>query len=295
WQWASAMLRHNARVNAVFLERQGRYKEAEARRRAALQEAQKHLQDMRRLQQGGGENSHVRNAVRLVGGSKVDLADNLATQGKYGEAESYARAGLEDQLAMFGVNTTEVAYALNVIGWTRFQQGDIAAAEKYYRQGVAALLGSGVAPHSISLSGRRAALASALVVQGRWQDAMAVFEERDKGLRSNPEQFKRYGSGYSAWVLAQLKSGHAKQAAEHAQRIIDAQLARPVRNPWYIAQVRGLRAAALAALGDTGAALGLFREAVPELVRRDGKAEQAEDSGYWRAFWVRTILEYYLD
>jgi CHAT domain-containing protein len=293
-QWGAAISRHNARVNAVFLERQGRHVEAEQRRRGALQEAQKHLQDMTRTQQGG-DNQFVRNAVRVVAGSKVELADNLATQGKYGEAESYARAGLEDQLAIYGVNTAQVGYALGVVGWTRFQQGDIAAAERYYRRALGALVDSGVAAHSISLANRRAALGNAMLVQGRWQDANTEFQERDKGLRADPEQFKRHGSGHVSWVLARLKIGRAKDAADQAQRILDNHLARPAPNRVYIAQLRGVQAAALAALGNNDAALKLFQESIPELTRRDAKAEQAEDTGYWRAFWLRTILEYYLD
>src|SRR6185312_2752524 len=98
--------------------------------------------------------------------------------------------------------TSTVAGALGIVGWTRFQQGDVSAAERYYRHALTAIEGSGVAAHAISLAVRRAALANAFVVQERWDEALKAFEQRERGLRSDPEQFKRYGSRHMSWAYA---------------------------------------------------------------------------------------------
>jgi len=286
-------LSYNATVNALFLEWQGRHAEAERRRRSALDDAQKNIENLSRA--FPQDHLFVRNAISGIGWAKVNLANNLATQGKYGEAELFARSGLEDRLAAFGVNTTAVSHALVVLGWTRFQQGDIATAERYYRHAAASLLGSGVAPYSTQLAGRRAALGNAMIAQGRWDEALKVFEERDQGLRSDTGQFKTFGSRHVSWALALHKTGQSQRAAVMAERMVAGQLKRPVLNRWYIAQLRGVLGMALAASGKTTEALQAFRDAIPELMRRDQDIASAEDIGYWRAFWQRVILEGYLD
>jgi len=292
-RFGAGRLMHNASVNAQFLEQQGRHAEAERRRRSALDDAQKSIENLSRA--FPQDHLFVRNAVRGIGGQKVTLASNLATQGKYGEAELFARSGLEDRLAAFGINTTQVSHALEVLGWTRFQQGDIATAERYYRHAAASLLGSGVALYSTRLAGRRAALGNAMIAQGRWPEALKVFEERDQGLRSDTEQFKTFGSRHVSWALALHKTGQSQRAAVMAERMVAGQLKRPVLNRWYIAQLRGVLGIALAASGKTTEALRAFRDAIPELMRRDQDIASAEDIGYWRAFWQRVILEGYLD
>lgn len=143
---------------------QGNHLEAERKFRESLEWAEKHL-NLRQKELPQGHQS-VRIAFGNVGSAKRWLADKLSTLGKYGEAEVFARAGLEDALARYGFNTIAVGYALVVLGWTRFQQGDIAGAEMYYRYAVKAVEGSGVVPHSTALASRRAALANALVAQG---------------------------------------------------------------------------------------------------------------------------------
>ena len=286
-------LRQNSAENANFFERQGNYAEAERMRMLALDYAQKNVEIQAKFLRP--EHQQMRAQVNAVAGAKVNLADVLATRGKYGEAESYARAGIEDRLALHSSATAPVSKALAVLGWVRFQQGDVAGAQKFYRHALAALQGSGVLPHSTALAGRRAALANTLLVQSRWQDALKIFEERDRALRSNPEQFERTGSRHISWALALVKTGDAKRAAEMAERMIAGQSKRSIPNKYALAQQRGVLAMAQAALGNTNEALQAFQQAVPELVRRDQDDAASEDSGYWRVFWQKVVLEGYIE
>ncbi len=296
-RWASrsgfnALDQHN-RFTAHYFSRQGNYPEAERRFRASLESAEKYLDAVQRTH--GKDHQLMRIAVGSVRGAKTNLANSLSTQGKYGEAEGYARAGLEDALAMYSFNTTAVAFALGTIGWTSFQQGDLAGAEKYYRHALAAVEGSGVARHSTVLAARRVSLANVYLVQGRWNEALKLFEERDQGLRSDAAQFKRIGSRHVGWAYALHKTGQSPQAAEMAERLIAGQLKRPVPNRWYVAQLRGVLGMALVATGNTADALKAYQESVPELIRRDQDDATAENTGFWRAFWKRVILEGYLE
>jgi CHAT domain-containing protein len=283
----------NSAYNAAFARKRGDHTEAERFGKLAADYAEKELALKRRQYPEGHQ--LIRVVVSDVAGTKLGLADVLASRGKYGEAEFYARSGLEDRLAMFGFNTVPVSRALEVLGWTRFQQGDLEVAQKFYRHAVAALRKSGVVAHSTSLAARRAALANTLLVKSRWQDALKIFEERDRGLRSDPEQFNRIGSSHVSWALALLKIGQSQQAAEMTERMIGSQLKRTVPNKYFIAQLRGVLAMAQAALGNTGEALRAFQQAVPELIRRDQDDAASENSGYWRVFWQKVILEGYIE
>ena len=289
---SGAMGSHDRNL-AKFFSRQGNYLEAERRLRSSLEWAEKSFEIMQRVRPKGHQS--IRVALQSVGVTKRDLAKILSTQGKYGEAEGFARAGLEDALALYGFNTTAVGHGLTSIGWTRFQQGDLAGAEKYYRHALAAVEGSGVARNSRSLAARRVALANAQIVQGRWNEALKLFEERDQGLRSDAAEFKRRGSRHVGWAYALHKSGQSQQAAEMAELLVAGQLKRPVPNRWELAWRRGVLGMALAATGKMADALKAYQESIPELIRRDQDDATAENTGFWRAFWQRVILESYLD
>ena len=286
-------LDENSRFTALFFERQGDYAEAERRYRAGLEWAEKNLELNQRIQ--GKEHQSTRAAAIHLRSAKISLGGILATQGKYGEAEAHARAGLEDALGIYGFNTTVVASALGNIGWARFQQGDLTGAERYYRHALVAVEGSGVARHSTSLAARRAALANVMLVRGQWNEALKVLDDRDRGLRSDAAQFERVGSLHVSWAYALHKTGQSQRAAEMAERLIEGQLKRLVVIQWDVAQLRGVLGMALAASGKTAGALKAYHEAVPELIRRDQDDATAENTGLWRAFWQRVILESYLD
>jgi CHAT domain-containing protein len=291
-RWGYNFLDRNSTTNAEFAMRQGNHAEAERLLRFALENAQKHLERMSSLFPQGHQD--IRFAIGNVATDKVELAATLATRGKYGEAEYYARSGLEDRIAYFGFNTNAVSYSIATLGWSKLQQGDFVSAQKFYRHAIAATEGSGAVPHSIALAARRASLADTYIVQSRWEDAIKVFQERDAGLRSNAEQLKQFGSHHVSWALALTKTGQAAAAAEMVEQLITSELKRPAPNKYFLAQLRGTLAIAQSTLGKAGEALDSFREAIPEFTRRDQDDGGAENSGVWRAFWQRVILESYI-
>ena len=168
---------------ALFFLRQGNQAEGERRMRASLDWAGKYVEAVR----GAFPEVHQERRIADLNRSSVtrELADVLSEHGKHGEAEILARSGLQEALRYYAFNTAATSNALAVLGWSRFQQGDVTGAEKYYRHALTAIEGYGVAPHATSLASRRAAVANALLVQGRWSDALKLFDERDRGLRSD--------------------------------------------------------------------------------------------------------------
>jgi len=281
------------RYAAILHQREGNLAEAERLFRLALANAENNLAFQRgRLPAG---HQFIRVAFVNVGNIRSELASVLATRGRYGEAELHARTGLDERLAVSGFGTTPVSYSLGTIAWSRYQQGDLAGAEKLYRHALTALEQSGALPHSTAYSLQRSMLANVLVAQSRWHEALQVFEERAAGLRSDAAQSGLIRGGHVSWAYALHRSGQSGRAVKMTGTMIAVQSKRPVVNQWHLAQLRGVLAMALASEGRTADALKSFRESVPELVRRDQDVAATEDAGYWRVFWQRTILEAYLE
>jgi len=291
--WSAYHLYYDSHAKAYLANREGNLAEAERLYKLALDHAEKELELYRR--RFPPDHQVTRKAERRRGNSKVALASVLASQARYGEAEYYGRSALEDELQYFDFNTAQIGNALGALGWNRFQQGDLAGAQKYAQSALAAFEAAGVEPHSAALAARRAALANVFVAQERWPEARKLFEERDRGLRSNAKQWKSFGSTAVGWALALLRNGEPQQAAAMAERRIAYELKLPHERSYELAQWRGLLAMAQVDLGETAAALRNFQQAIPELVRRDQGGDEAEDWGYWRVFWRRAIVESYLE
>ena len=283
----------HSNVNAYFLEKQGKFADAERHYRLALDAAAKEVDFVNRSYPKGDQ--RIRVAALHGANATTRLARVLATLGKYGEAEFYARSALADYRGFVGSNTVPVSKALDAIGLTKLQQGDVAAAQRYYRRAVSALEGSGVMPHAFQLAARRAALANAFVAQSRWREAINAFDERDQGLRSSSDQAKRLNSDNVGWALALQKSGQSLQAREMVERMLVLETNHSVPNRHTVARLRGVLGMTLNALGNTDAALAAFQQAIPELTRPDQDDTSSENSGYLQVFWRRVVLEGYLD
>jgi CHAT domain-containing protein len=283
----------HSNINAFFLAQQGKYADAERHYRLSLDAAEREVDFVNRSYPKGDQ--RIRVATLHVAYAKTKLASVLATLGKYGEAEFYARSALADYRGLLGSNTVMVSKTLGAIGLNKLQQGDAAAAQRYYRRAVSALEGSGVMPHATQLASRRAGLANAFVAQSRWREAIDAFDQRDQALRSNSDQAKRLNSDNVGWALALHKSGQPLQAREMVERMLALETKHPVPNRNTVARLRGVLGITQSALGNTENALAAFQQAIPELTRLDQDDASSENSGYLQVFWRRVVLEGYLD
>ena len=293
--WATSRantLYQNATLNAGLLERQGRLQEAERYRRMALDFANEDVALKNRILPPSHQS--VRVAKSNLAWSKGFLSTLMGSRGKYGEAEVYARAAVNDWMNLMGFGTVQVNTALRALGWSKLQQQDFAGALRYYQYSLKALESSNVPAHSTYLSATRSSIANVYMVQERWQEALNLFQLRDAGMRSNAEQFKRVGSRTINWALALHKNGRFGEARSMARTLLGAYLKRSTQNAYSIALARGVLALAESASGNRAAALAAFRQSVETLTSPETDA-QTEEGSFWRSFWRRIILEGYLD
>lgn len=270
----------------------GNFVEAERLRRESLHHARDYEAQVMRSARGGEQlqriaQGSVTSALRL-------LSNSLSAQGKFAEAELHARDALRRQLAYQSESSPDVARQRAGLARIKLEQGDLAAAEALGRQALQALERGQVKANSPLLADVRAELAFILQVQGNWPASLALFEAREQGLRSDPEQARRSGVLRTDWAYALLRNGKIDAAVDMMQRIDGHYRRVPFADPQLVARAKGYLATALAARGDDTQALALFREAIPQLQQGfDGDAD-GEGLGLGRQFRVNAILEGYL-
>lgn len=281
------------KYSAYLQELYGNFAEAERLRRESLRHARAYLELRTRL--NGSEHLILRVASGNVASCLRLLGNNLAAQGRYSEAEVYVRESLSLMLARSSRESPHVARTLGNLGNIRMQQGRLDDAEKLLRQSLSALERGQVRSASPGLAERRADLAFVLMMRDRWPEALALFEARDQGLRSDPAQFARTGSLRSDWALSLIRNGRAAEAAEMMQRIVNHYRRVPYADPQVVARANGIYAVALAAKGDDAQALAVFERALPPLLGQIADDAEGDGLGAGRQFRMTLIFEAYLE
>lgn len=278
---------------AYLQELRGNFAEAERLRRDALLHARAYAELRARLETPDSQllraaRGNVVSALRL-------LANTLSAQGKFAEAEIYAREGLTQLLGYTSRNSSDASRALANLANIKLQQGRLAEAERLSREALAAMEGTQVQAASPLLAERRAELGFLLQLRERWPESLALFEARDKGLRSNPTQFARIGSLRTDWAYALIRNGKAAEALDMMKRIVAHYERAPYADPQLVARSRGYLAIALAAQGQDDAALAVFAQVVPQLIESAGNDSEGDGLGFGKQFRIVNIHEAYLE
>lgn len=277
---------------AYMQELHGNFAEAERMRRESLKQARAYFELRTRLENADSQllrvaRGNVATALRL-------LANTLSAQGKFSEAEVYARDGLALLLSYTTKNSPDAARALGNLGLIKLQQGRLDIAEDLLRQALTALEGAQGRKSSPLLAERRAELGFVLQMQERWAESLVQYEARDQGLRSNQAQFARTGSLRSDWAFSLIRNGRIDQALDMMQRIVSHLQRIPYADPQIVARAKGYLAMALAAKGDDQKALLAFDEALPFLLRQVASDSEGDGLGAGHQFRINNILESYL-
>jgi CHAT domain-containing protein len=282
--------------HGLLLEIEGNYGEAERRFRRALELVEliyKQAHSVRnRVRFGGGQSA----ALNSWATSEMALAWNLMHQGRGSEAEYYARSALLRLLQASGRYSHYTAMAIGVYGLVVFESGRFKDAEALSRASIDSFEKAGSSPESVFLAEARGVLGASLSAQGRWLEAIAVFEARDKALAIDPAQYVKKNGYDQDWGIALLRIGDGKKALAMLESLYRKRLSSGLADTEYFtAQSRGFYAMALAADGQEEKALAEFQGAIPVLLddaRRSGGGEQGGAvARQMRLVW---ILESYM-
>ncbi|MFZ2855455.1 MAG: CHAT domain-containing protein [Rhodocyclaceae bacterium] len=284
------------RARATIFRSEGRYAAEEDAYRKALRHIERHIQKVQdEAPPGETGQSALESNKRYRETMERSLSNALLVQGKIVEAEIHARQALKHSLERTGRASIPSAQGLGLLAQIIAEQGRNAEAVLLAEEALRSYEMAGAAPEAISLANARRALGAALVAQGKYREALKVFNERHNALRQDAELLQKIGGGDLDWVLAMLRTGD-QAGAEQMARSMHEQLARLYGDSALrTASARAFHAMTLAQRGERDAALQLFQSAVPLLLDQAHTDSEAESGTIKRQQRLVVILESYLD
>lgn len=286
----------NELSHGLLLDAEGNPGEAERRFRKALELSElvyMQAHAVRNFSKYAGSQS---GALNYWADSEMLLARNLMHQGRTSEAEYYARSALLHMLQANGRYSHYTALAIGLFGFVVIETGRFKEAESLARASIQSFEKAGSSAESVFLAEARSLLGASLVAQGRWQEAIAIYEIRDRALAIDPVQYSRKSGSDPGWGIALLRTGETKRALGMLEGIYKKRLSSGFADTEYFtAQSRGFYAVALAVDGQLEKAFVEFQGAIPVLLddaRRSGGGEQG--GAVARQMRLVLILEAYM-
>ncbi len=273
---------------------EGRFVEAEAAYRRALRENDLYLERLPRLLDRGLDGGTTDGTRRFTEVLERSLAGVLLAQGKTAEAEVAARQAIRHALERAGRDSADVGQGIRLLAAILAEEGRLEESSRLAQAALDTFLQAGAAPESRLLADARRAVAAALVAQGRYGEALPVFEALRAGIGNAPELLAKTGAADLDWVLALLRTGAAERAEPMAGAMLEWARQRYGDQAARTAEVRGFHAMTLAALGRDEPALKDFQLALPVLLEQARIDSEAEAGSRKRQQRLILIVESYL-
>ena len=284
---------HLEQARANVLEGEGRYEEAEASRRKSLAAAERAL-----AENPAPDSNDLASPERvhtLVHIAQQRLAKNLTEQGRFAEAELLMRGVIQGQLMRLGRYSPAVAGSLARFVVLLNEQGRYRDGESMARASIDIHKVIGSAPSALSQVVARRQLGASLVMQSRWQEALAEFEALRADLAQDAAASALYRQGFATYrAIALIKNGRAQDAVTLLEPALAASMERLGSGNYELAEQRGLLALALAEAGQRQRALAEYAEAAKGLLARAQEAGEGEGGAPARAWRLSLILEGYI-
>ena len=265
-------------ARAAVAQSKGRLQEAEAYYRRALEYNAK---------------MSFGRAVNWGGFTRVELAGNLTRQGRLLEAENALRDLLGSPLA-YNTKSALVAKALGRLSAVLYEQGRYADAEALAGVTVRLYGAMCAAPESLSLAAVRDVLGKSLVAQGRWSDAIEIYEVARVAMAKDPGSFERLFAGNLYRALAFLHAGRTAEAAKGLEAALERSRDRLGDTHYKTAEIRGFLAMARAVDGDRAGALEAFAAATKSLLTRSRDSDDEDASFKARDRRLAVVLGAYI-
>jgi CHAT domain-containing protein len=222
------------------------------------------------------------------------LADNLRRQGRLVEAEIMARKAVREALRSHGRYSAHTADMIHRLNAVIFEQGRYAESEALARANLDIYRQTGAAVGSAYLARARLVLADALLAQGQWRASMAEYDAIRDALRSDPDAHRLYVAENLNVAFALVKEGRVADAMTLLRPVVEKKTALLGEKHYDTAEARGVLAMALAATDDREGALVEFKKAIPILLQRSRRTEDADTTQSARELRLGWILDAYI-
>jgi CHAT domain-containing protein len=293
---SAAVTNHWARMNtaahASYLAATGQFDEAITAQRRAVAMARQETADQGELQTVGLD-LEAAEFVQMLNQEQRKLAEMLERSGRLLEAEAEIRDGLRLALATYGRSSVDTAQSVAKLAEILSQQGRFAEAEQLGRAAEQMLIEQGSADASIILAGTRLSVADALVLQGKDDAALTLYDGVERALAGD-DVYRRTAMGQRAErIIALYRRDRNSEALALADGLASRRQSVFGSTSYPAAEAAALVAVGLVATGNAEDALRRFREAIPILT--DGRSIDDDAGTSARAARRRFLLERYID
>jgi CHAT domain-containing protein len=231
----------------------------------------------------------------FVESARTFWIDVLVDEGRLLEAENEGRSSLRETVRNLGRYSWHTAFRLSSLVRILAEQGRYVEAETLAR--VMGEILDKIGASIESIYGARAwdALGEILAAQGRWDEALRVYDSLRDGMKGDPETYERLFAGSVTRALALIHGGRSREALD----ALEARLARLRQalgddHPT-TAELLGALALAHTTLGDQTRALEEFGRAIPALLMTRREETDAVALRGASAQRRRLILSAYVD
>lgn len=221
----------------------------------------------------------------------VRLGETKLAQGRIVEAEVDIRQALLSLLRRNGKYFGPTAQAASSLSAVLIEQGRYAEAEKLARTVIEIWRDIGLDDTTLQIAQAKRALANILVLQRRWADAAALYEEVADNAQSRKAGGRAVATGR---IVALARTGQAPRAVTVADQMLRATGERVGDKHFDTAMLRGLHGVALSAAGQDAEAVAAFRAALPVILSSSRQADTEETTSASRDFYIQTIVESYI-
>ena len=291
--------RHNWPVSVMqakadLLEDEGKYEEAEAYRRQAVDNRKLDLQDNLERTQSGIANIAQITMRRLVAVAGRDLAFNLVKQQRLVEAEVILRGMIYGSLRNFGRYFVGTGANFLSLSEVLYEQGRYSEAREAAEIALEIFTKLELRPESLNMVNARRARAAALSAEGRYDEALRELETMKQGLAASPQLLARLGRGDIEWALALVRTGHASDAVSMIQPLAAELRERLGASNYESAEMRAFLALALSRTNRRDEAQKDFAETMP-ILSAAGASTDGNARSPLRTRRYVLLLEAYLD
>jgi CHAT domain-containing protein len=263
----------NDRAHGEVLAFQGRYAEAEPLLRRSIVEGLQAERDT------AGESFPPRGTYTIMTDYiEIQLATVLNREGRPLEAEFEARRALLSELKLHGRYAPDSVGMITGLGSVLAEQGRYRDAEKLARTSLDTERTLGIDQASYQLNQARVLLASTLVAERRWAEALQQYDAIRAGLANNPSLLANALGQTLDLPVADLRGGRAQDGLQVARRSFEGRTRVLGDKHYNTVEAEGLLAAALAATGSPGEAQQHFTHAVPILLSAERQADDEDDT-----------------
>ena len=224
----------------------------------------------------------------------IKLGETKLAQGRIVEAEVDIRQALLNILRRGGKYFGPTAQAVSSLSTVLVEQGRYAEAEKLSRTVLEIHHQIGVDDTAAQIINTKRALAGILILQRRWQEAAALYDEVFAGLQNNRDPARAGSRISNGRILALARTGQGARSVDVANAVLTATTARLGERHFDTAMARGVAGVALAAAGQDAEAVAAFRAALPVILSSSRQADTEESTSASRDFYIQTIVESYI-